>query len=102
MTARLVGKTVLITGASAGIGEACAREFANAGSNLILAARRTDRLQTPANGFAKDFPSIKVLLLTMDVRNCSQVFDAIKHLPVGFRGIDVLVNSAVLSLALTS
>ncbi|KAH6595403.1 hypothetical protein BASA61_003815, partial [Batrachochytrium salamandrivorans] len=52
------------------------------------------RLQTLTDGFAKDFPSIKVLLLTMDVRNCSQVFDAIKHLPVGFRGIDVLVNSA--------
>ncbi|KAH6593337.1 hypothetical protein BASA50_007545 [Batrachochytrium salamandrivorans] len=98
MTARLVGKTVLITGASAGIGEACAREFANAGSNLILAARRTDRLQTLADGFAKDFPSIKVLLLTMDVRNRSQVFDAIKHLPVGFRGIDVLVNSAGLAV----
>ncbi|KAH6588093.1 hypothetical protein BASA50_007569 [Batrachochytrium salamandrivorans] len=98
MTARLVGKTVLITGTSAGIGEACAREFANAGSNLILTARRTDRLQTLADGFAKDFPSIKVLLLTMDVRNCSQVFDAIKHLPVGFRGIDVLVNSAGLAV----
>ncbi|KAH9276123.1 hypothetical protein BASA83_001396 [Batrachochytrium salamandrivorans] len=42
----------------------------------------------------RTFPSIKVLLLTMDVRNRSQVFDAIKHLPVGFRGIDVLVNSA--------
>ncbi|KAH6594946.1 hypothetical protein BASA50_006208 [Batrachochytrium salamandrivorans] len=94
MTARLVEKTVLITGTSAGMGEACAREFANAGSNLILAARRTDRLQTLADGFAKDFPSIKVLLLTMGVCNCSQVFDAIKHLPVGFRGIDVLVNSA--------
>ncbi|KAH6597919.1 hypothetical protein BASA50_004074 [Batrachochytrium salamandrivorans] len=98
MTARLVGKTVLITGASAGIGEACAREFANAGSNLILTARRTDRLQTLTDGFAKDFPSIKVLLLTMDVRNRSQVFDAIKHLPVGFRGIDVLVNSAGLAV----
>ncbi|KAH6598833.1 hypothetical protein BASA50_003340 [Batrachochytrium salamandrivorans] len=98
MTARLVGKTVLITGTSACIGEACAREFANAGSNLILTARRTDRLQTLADGFAKDFPSIKVLLLTMDVRNCSQVFDAIKHLPVGFRGIDVLVNSAGLAV----
>ncbi|KAH6600655.1 hypothetical protein BASA50_002115 [Batrachochytrium salamandrivorans] len=94
MTARLVGKTVLITGASAGMGEACAREFANAGSNLILTARRTDRLQTLTVGFAKDFPSIKVLPLTMGVRNRSQVFDAINHLPVGFRGIDVLVNSA--------
>ncbi|KAH6575686.1 hypothetical protein BASA62_001803 [Batrachochytrium salamandrivorans] len=81
MAARLVGKTVLITGASAGIGAACAREFANAGSNLILTARRTDRLQTLTDGFAKDFPSIKVLPLTMDVRNRSQVFDAIKHLP---------------------
>ncbi|KAH9267271.1 hypothetical protein BASA84_000753 [Batrachochytrium salamandrivorans] len=69
MAARLVGKTVLITGASAGIGAACAREFANAGSNLILTARRTDRLQTLTDGFAKDFPSIKVLPLTMDVRN---------------------------------
>ncbi|KAH6598919.1 hypothetical protein BASA50_003425 [Batrachochytrium salamandrivorans] len=86
------------TGASAGIGEACAREFANAGSNLILTARRTDRLQTLADGFAKDFPSIKVLPLTMDVCNRSQVFDAIKHLPVGFRGIDVLVNSAGLAV----
>ncbi|KAH9268669.1 hypothetical protein BASA84_000100 [Batrachochytrium salamandrivorans] len=97
MTARLVGKTVLITGASAGIGEACAREFANAGSNLILScpSHLTD-YRPSADGFAKDFPIYQGA--ASDDGCAATVFDAIKHLPVGFRGIDVLVNSAGLAV----
>ncbi|XJO72232.1 hypothetical protein BDV3_003376 [Batrachochytrium dendrobatidis] len=94
MASRLVGKTVLITGASAGIGEACAKEFAMAGSNLILTARRIDRLKTLTDGFAKEYPKIKVMSVMMDVRNRTQVFETIKQLPADFRSIDVLVNNA--------
>ena len=52
---------VLITGASSGIGAACAKIFANAGAKLILAARRCERLQQLANSL--DIPSEKIHLL---------------------------------------
>ncbi|KAI8930282.1 hypothetical protein BC831DRAFT_395298 [Entophlyctis helioformis] len=94
MASRLLGKTVLITGASAGIGEACAVEFAKAGSHLILAARRSDRIQSIADAFAKDYPTIRVLPVTLDVRDRQQVLSTINNLPADFRNIDVLVNNA--------
>eukprot|EP00842_Homolaphlyctis_polyrhiza_P005329 jgi/Hompol1/5798/HPOL_004716-RA len=98
MTSRLIGKTVLITGASSGIGEACAREFAKCGSNIIITARRTELINSVANSL-KDLP-IRVLPLTLDVRNREDVFKAIKDLPEEFRNIDVLVNNAGLSIGL--
>lgn len=88
-------KTVLITGASSGIGAACASKFASLGANLILAARRLDRLEALASGL-----NIKCHLLKLDVRNRQQVESAISGLPEEWKQIDVLVNNAGLSRGL--
>lgn len=100
MASRLVGKTVFITGASSGIGQACALEFAMNGSNLILAARRTERLVEIAKQIQHKYPSSKVHPLVLDVRQRQKVFDAIASLPTEFKKIDVLVNNAGLVIGL--
>lgn len=82
-------KTVLITGASAGIGEACARRFALDGARLILAARRGERLAA----LAKEL-SVPVCVSLFDVRDRAAVERAVNQLPAEFAEVDVLVNSA--------
>jgi NADP-dependent 3-hydroxy acid dehydrogenase YdfG len=86
-------KTILITGASAGIGEACAHIFAKAGANLILTARREERLKKLALELEQAH-NIRVLPLAMDVRNSAEVDQLISNLPAEFRTISVLVNNA--------
>ena len=96
---RLNDKVVFITGASAGIGEACAEAFAAEGARLVLAARRQDRLQALAARLheAHDTDS---LLLELDVRDREAVNAAVAGLPAGWADIDVLVNNAGLSRGL--
>jgi NADP-dependent 3-hydroxy acid dehydrogenase YdfG len=89
---KLSGRTVLITGASAGIGAACARAFAEEGARLLLAARRADRLGELADklrGAGTD-----VYTLELDVRDAEAVSGALGALPAEWREIDVLVNNA--------
>lgn len=62
---RLVNKTVLITGASSGIGEACAFEYAENGSHLIICGRRTSKLLSLQAQLLAKFPTIKVHALTL-------------------------------------
>lgn len=88
-------KTILITGASAGIGEACARKFAKEGWRLILAARRGDRLKKMAVSLKTQVHTIE-----LDVRDRYAVEDAIKNLPKEWQTIDVLLNNAGLSRGL--
>ncbi|KAI9203299.1 uncharacterized protein BJ171DRAFT_510302 [Polychytrium aggregatum] len=97
---RLANKIVLVTGASSGIGEATAREFARAGSHLIVTARRVERLQDLKNKLSQEFPAIRVLPVEMDVRSRDRVFKAIEDLPVDFKDIDVLVNNAGLVIGM--
>ncbi|MBD2663792.1 hypothetical protein B6N60_01313 [Richelia sinica FACHB-800] len=89
---------VLITGASSGIGAACAQGFAQAGAKLILAARRFERLQDLAAslGLAAD----RVHLIQLDVRDRSAVESAISNLPTSWSEIDILINNAGLSRGL--
>lgn len=97
MINRLKGKTILITGASAGIGEACAHLFAQQGSNLILTARREVKLHKLASDLQKEY-KIEVMERALDVRDSSAVERLISSLPDPFKHIDVLVNNAGLVL----
>ncbi|MGD9547323.1 MAG: SDR family oxidoreductase [Candidatus Krumholzibacteriia bacterium] len=91
--------TIMITGASAGIGEACARIFAREGARLILAARRADRLETLATAL-KAAHGTACLTIELDVRDRTAVDAAVGGLPPQWRAIDVLVNNAGLSRGL--
>jgi len=95
----LSGKTVLITGASSGIGRACAESFAENGSRLVLAARRSDRLDALAAGIEKRYGA-ETLSLSLDVRDRAAVDAALAALPHGWRKIDILVNNAGLARGL--
>lgn len=95
MSTRLKNKTVLITGASSGIGAGCARAFAGAGSRLILCARRMDRLEALAGKLEAD-----THLFTLDVRDRNAVGEAIAALPEEWSDIDVLINNAGLARGL--
>ncbi len=92
-----MSKTIFITGASSGIGEACAEIFAAAGYQLILCARRQDRLETLRRKLEKQH-GIAVLNLALDVREGDAVRKAIGKLPFHWKRIDVLVNNAGLAL----
>ena len=88
-------RTVFVTGASAGFGEAIARRFAADGARVIVSARRSDRIVELALELGSDaFP------LTFDVRDRAAVADAVSGLPPEFAAIDVLVNNAGLALGL--
>ncbi|WP_026736469.1 SDR family oxidoreductase [Fischerella sp. PCC 9605] len=98
---------VFITGASSGIGAACAKIFAGAGAKLILAARRQERLQELADslvetrhGASLHGASGQIHLLQLDVRDRSAVESAISHLPPSWSDIDILINNAGLSRGL--
>jgi 3-hydroxy acid dehydrogenase/malonic semialdehyde reductase len=88
-------RTVFVTGASAGFGEAIARRFAADGARVIVSARRSDRIAE----LAKELGS-NVLPLTFDVRDRAAVADAVSGLPPEFTAIDVLVNNAGLAMGL--
>jgi 3-hydroxy acid dehydrogenase/malonic semialdehyde reductase len=88
-------RSVFVTGASAGFGEAIARRFAADGARVIVSARRSDRIAELAKELGSD-----VLPLTIDVRDRAAVADAVSGLPPEFAAIDVLVNNAGLALGL--
>ncbi|MFT4113866.1 SDR family NAD(P)-dependent oxidoreductase [Silvibacterium sp.] len=92
----LNGKTVFITGASAGIGAATAFAFAREGARLLIAARRHEKLASLAAEL-KEAGAIAVHTLVLDVRERATVASAIEALPTEWKTIDVLVNNAGLS-----
>jgi 3-hydroxy acid dehydrogenase/malonic semialdehyde reductase len=95
----LRGKTVFITGASSGIGEATAYAFAAEGARLLLAARRLDKLTAVADqARAQGSPDVRAFAL--DVRDQPAVAAAVEGLPAEWAQIDVLVNNAGLSRGL--
>ncbi|TBR59643.1 NAD(P)-dependent oxidoreductase [Westiellopsis prolifica IICB1] len=98
----LQNQIVLITGASSGIGAACAKVFASAGAKLILAARRQERLQELADSLVETYhgTSGQIHLLQLDVRDRSAVESAIYSLPSPWSEIDILINNAGLSRGL--
>ncbi|EXJ78748.1 hypothetical protein A1O1_09150 [Capronia coronata CBS 617.96] len=98
MGKRLEGKTILITGASSGIGRSIAQEFARTSPTslkLIITARRIDTLKEVASAIEKEVGSgVKVLPVKLDVSQPQEVANLIPSLPEEFRDIDILVNNA--------
>jgi serine 3-dehydrogenase len=97
--ARLENQVVFITGASSGIGEACARVFAGAGARLLLSARRIERLQAQEPELRR-LGAADVRCLRLDVRDQPAVESALEALPEQWRAIEVLINNAGLSRGL--
>lgn len=91
-------KTALITGATSGIGEACARKFAQGGYDVIITGRNKQRLA--ALKMELETGETKVLALAFDVRNRAAATKAIKSLQTEWAKIDVLINNAGLALGL--
>ncbi len=92
----LKDKIVFITGASSGIGEACAHAFAREGTLLLLAARRKDRLDNLAATLQREH-GVRTHTVQLDVRNRTAVDATIAGLPDPWRSIDILVNNAGLA-----
>lgn len=88
-----VDKTVLITGATSGIGRATAITFAENGYRLILNGRRQDRLEALRSDLESQFQS-EILLLPFDVSDARAVQSAVENLPFNWQKIDILINNA--------
>ncbi len=95
----MAGSIALITGASSGIGKACAYLFAQHGINLIITARRLERLLEIQEEIKKLY-SVDVLPIKLDVRKRKDVFEALTNLPDRFKDVDILINNAGLSKGL--
>ncbi len=100
MSEHLKNRNVFITGASSGIGKACATAFAREGSNLLLAARRKERIDELARSLEETY-GIMTHSIQLDVRNPDEVAGAVGSLPPAWDHIDILLNNAGLSRGLT-
>ncbi len=94
-------KVVLITGATSGIGEACARRFAKEGYSLILTGRNEAKLNELKNTLETEH-KVSVLPLAFDIRNREDAINKIKNLSAEWKNIDILVNNAGLARGLDS
>lgn len=92
----LKDKIVFITGASAGIGKDTAYAFAEEGANLILTARRKEKLDELAKDIQEKY-SVKVFTLKLDVKNHNEVKEVISSIPDEWKNIDILINNAGLA-----
>jgi NADP-dependent 3-hydroxy acid dehydrogenase YdfG len=94
-----MAKIALITGATSGIGEACARLFARENYDLILTGRRLDRLDKLAGELNKKY-NTEVAVCAFDVRDRENVITNLERLPDKWKKVDVLINNAGLSQGL--
>lgn len=92
-----MNKIVMITGASSGIGEGCARKFASEGARLILNSRSEEKLQALAKELEMQYGS-ECYVLPFDVRDRQAVSSALASLPAGWKEIDILINNAGLAI----
>ncbi|WP_277265925.1 SDR family NAD(P)-dependent oxidoreductase [Prevotella corporis] len=91
-------KIVMVTGATSGIGEACAKKFANDGYNVIITGRRHDKLEALKTQL--EAQGARVLALTFDVREREAARKAVESIDGEWADIDVLINNAGLALGL--
>ena len=93
---KLKNKIVFISGASSGIGMACAHAFAAEGAKLILAARRKDRLDELASKLKEKFDS-ETKRLSFDIQNYQEIKESFASLSEEWKNVDILINSAGLA-----
>lgn len=94
-------KIVMITGATSGIGLACAEIFAKNAYDLIITGRRNDRLKKVAEKFSVKY-KVEILTLNFDVRNRKETEKVLGSIPEKWKNIDVLINNAGLSAGLNA
>src|ERR1700749_4759393 len=94
-----MSKIALITGATAGIGEACAHVFARERYDLIITGRRADRLEKLAKTLKAEY-NVEVTVSSFDVRNREDVISKLEALSPEWKKVNVLVNNAGLSQGL--
>ena len=92
-----MNKIVFISGATSGIGKACAEKFASFNYNIIITGRREERLSVIKIELENKY-NINVLTLCFDVQNRKMVLEVIQSMPEEWKAIDVLINNAGLSL----
>lgn len=90
---------VLVTGATSGIGEACARKYAANQHPIIITGRRMDRLTDLAEELTSSF-GVEVYPLSFDIRNQHEVAQAVSGLPEKWKNIHILINNAGLAVGL--
>lgn len=91
-----MGKRILITGASSGLGEEMARQFAAKGHDLALCARRTERLESLKSEILTKHPNVRVSLRALDVNDHDAVFRVFEEFKQEFGGLDrVIVNAGM-------
>ncbi|MEO8766324.1 MAG: SDR family NAD(P)-dependent oxidoreductase [Ginsengibacter sp.] len=92
-----MSRIVFITGATSGIGKACAEKFAATGDHLIINGRRENRLQELKQSLESQY-GVSVFCATFDVQDKKEVFDCIGSFPAQWQDIDILINNAGLAL----
>ena len=93
----LKNKTIIITGASSGIGKSCAEEFAKRGANLVLGARQYVTLCEIAQDLEKRY-NIKAIAVQCDVSKEADCVELISQAMITFKRLDVLINNAGISM----
>lgn len=93
-------RTVFITGASSGFGEACARAFYAAGDKLVLIARRKEKLEQLVADLGESNSRNRIMIDAVDMMDAQAVKKCIENLPAEFHAVDILVNNAGLALGM--
>lgn len=92
-----MSKTVLITGATSGIGKACAEKYAANGHRIIITGRRAALLEKTQQQLTEKY-GIEIHCCQFDVQNRTAVFECLENLPTEWKHIDILINNAGLAL----
>ena len=90
------GRLAFISGASAGIGEAVAKMLASNGVNLILTARRIEKLESLKSMLEKDY-NVKVKVIKVDYADTNSIKNAVSSLENEWKNIDILINNAAMT-----
>lgn len=91
-----MSRSILITGASSGLGEGMAREFAARGDNLALCARRTERLEVLKAELEQQYPGIRIQVMALDVNDHVQVQEVFRAFQAHFGALDrIIVNAGI-------